>query len=82
MTAFSPDMQEMHYRHESRRARFADFCAYAGINSRYERKGQRAFNALCELRPDLSAQVRGTNLDPFYTDSVLPSFYEWVGNNW
>lgn len=50
-----------------------------------ERYGQAAFNVLAEIRPDLSEQIRGTALDPFYWldgDSRLVLFFEWVDDNW
>lgn len=43
-----------------------------------QREGQRAFNALYAIRPDLAEQVRGTDLDPFYDDSRLPDFHAWL----
>lgn len=48
-----------------------------------QRDGQFAFNLLCDVRPDLSEQIRGgTDLDPFYRDENLPAFWEWLRNNW
>jgi hypothetical protein len=41
-----------------------------------ERKGQRYFNALYALRPDLADQIRATLADPFYRDTKLPAFFE------
>ena len=46
------------------------------------RHGQAAFNVLRTVREDLASQVHRSSRDPFYNDSKLPSFYEWVGNNW
>lgn len=46
------------------------------------RMGQTAFNVLVNVRPDLSEQVRGTDLDPFYKDDRLLAFYQWVEENW
>ena len=42
------------------------------------REGQAAFNALFELRQDLSEQIRTTDLDPFYRDDRLPAFWAWL----
>ena len=47
-----------------------------------ERAGQAAFNVLVEARPDLSEQIRTTDLDPFYHDDRLPAFYNWLFYNW
>ena len=48
-----------------------------------ERKGQAAFNLLAEVRPDLSEQVCGTEMDPFY-DAVgsWQKFYQFLEENW
>lgn len=46
------------------------------------RLGQSYFNVLSELRPDLSEQLRGTKLDPFHIDSVLPLFNVWLLDHW
>lgn len=42
------------------------------------REGQRAYNQLREKRPDLATRILGTELDPFYIDSRLPAFREWL----
>ena len=42
------------------------------------RHGQSLFNALHDLRPDLANKVRGTALDPFYGDHVIPEFLSRV----
>lgn len=43
------------------------------------RKGQKAFNALYEVRADLADQIRSNSeLDPFYRDENLPAFYLWL----
>lgn len=46
------------------------------------RVGQTAFNVLWEHRPDLSEQLRATELDPFRNDAVLPRFFHWVRSRW
>lgn len=51
-------------------------------HSGFERCGQSAFNVLYKLRPDLSEQVRGTHIDPFYDTSNLSNFFDWVKENW
>jgi len=42
------------------------------------RKGQRAFNTLCSLQPRLANEVRGTDIDPFYSDERLKVFIPWA----
>lgn len=47
------------------------------------RWGQTLFNVLAECRPDLSEQVRSTDLDPFYmTATEVPKFSEWLKAHW
>jgi len=46
------------------------------------RLGQTAFNVLYEQRPDISEQIRATDIDPFYNDSRLPKFFEKVADLW
>ena len=46
------------------------------------RKGQAYFNVLSDVRPDLSEQIRGTALDPYYKDYVAPEIIAFVQNNW
>lgn len=58
------------------------FPSFAEYHEAIWRKGQFAFNKLAQLRPDLSEQIRGSKLDPFYDDDVLPAFFEWVEANW
>lgn len=52
------------------------------------RPGQTMFNVLSEKRPDLSEQIRGQELDPFYADhspkrrEKITAFLDWVRENW
>lgn len=46
------------------------------------RQGQAAFNTLYAVHPQLAEAVHFTDIDPFYNDSVLPDFYEWVNDHW
>jgi hypothetical protein len=46
------------------------------------RKGQTYFNYLTVFDPSLSKKVSMTENDPFYDDSRLPAFLQWVGENW
>ena len=51
-----------------------------------ERYCQAMFNHLSDLRPDLSEQVRGTDMDPFYcaspTNPRWDRFVEFIETNW
>ena len=54
-----------------------------------QRAGQASFNVLAQLRPDLSEDIRGTLLDPFYLRSsnvrdrvLLKEFFLHIKNNW
>ena len=46
------------------------------------RVGQRAFNLLSRLRPDLSTMVAGSDFDPFHDDSRLCLFYDFIMRHW
>jgi hypothetical protein len=52
------------------------------------RPGQVMFNVLSEQRPDLSEQIKQTDLDPFYADhhphrrEMITAFLGWVRENW
>jgi len=47
-----------------------------------QRQGQAYFNMLYEKRPDLSEQIRGTDLDPFYEEFVSGDCIAFVKSNW
>lgn len=38
------------------------------------RKGQNYFNALYETYPEIANRIRGTSVDPFYSDDRIESF--------
>lgn len=46
------------------------------------RFGQGLFNYLSFRREDLSEQVRGGAIDPFYNNHRVPDFLSWVQKNW
>ncbi len=46
------------------------------------RTGQAAFNVLFIHRRDLSEQIRGTELDPFYAREIPTEFCVWVNAQW
>ena len=51
------------------------------IGSR-QRQGQAYFNMLHTYRPDLSEQIRSTDLDPFQKDYVPGEVIAFVQSNW
>jgi hypothetical protein len=56
---------------------FIEHCGYAkGLNPEW-RHGQTYFNELYKLNPKLADFIRGTEADPFYQDSRLPSFPDY-----
>ena len=61
---------------------YLDTVVEEGVRYPTHRRGQMLFNVLHEHRPDLSGQVRGTALDPFYTDAKVDTFLEFVERNW
>lgn len=61
---------------------FNDYVAAIASPPDGQRHGQWAFNVLAFERPDLEVQIRSGPLDPFFSDAVLPEFYEWVERNW
>lgn len=48
------------------------------------RRGQFAVNLLSQVRYDLYELLTetGPGVDPFYNDTLIPSFLVWVGENW
>ena len=50
--------------------------------NRHERRGQAYFNALEDVDPGLADLARGTARDPFYDDTILDAFLQWVAGNW
>jgi len=46
------------------------------------RVGQTLFNILHQLAPDLAEEIRGAAIDPFYQDSRIPKFLEYIKKNW
>jgi hypothetical protein len=60
---------------------FGDYLA-ALAKVEHQRRGQLFFNRLSRYRPDLSSQIRGTDLDPFYDDNNLPGAVDFCDNNW
>lgn len=51
-----------------------------------ERYGQAMFNHLCDVRPDLSEQVRATDMDPFHVERLndprWDRFVTFLEANW
>jgi hypothetical protein len=46
------------------------------------RLGQTYYNVLDDIRPDLNASIVGTHGDPFYTDSNIKRYLDFVATNW
>lgn len=46
------------------------------------RYGQTLFNCLWKARPDISEQLRGHRLDPFYTTDVQPETFTFIQERW
>ena len=42
------------------------------------RKGQSLFNALHDLNPELANSIRCGDIDPFYDDSRISLFLDWL----
>lgn len=47
-----------------------------------QRVGQAVFNLLDKVRPDLALMVNNSDYDPFFDDSRLPLFYDFLFRNW
>ena len=47
-----------------------------------QRPGQATFNVLAAVRPDLSEQIRATELDPFYLADRLDATCQWIEKHW
>lgn len=58
------------------------FLAWSKGHSAELRPGQRAFNLLVSMRPDLAEKIRSGPLDPFHDDQVLPSFFAFIIKEW
>lgn len=55
---------------------------YALLNNREQRRGQAYYNYLSSVRMDLTNNIMGTKLDPYYDNSRLNDFLEYVKRNW
>ena len=55
---------------------------YAVSNNKEQRRGQAYFNHLDKHRKDITFNIIGTKLDPFYDNSRLNDFLEYVKKNW
>lgn len=62
--------------------RYLDRVHYQGLRNPNWRVGQTYFNVLSEVHPALAERVRGTLVDPFYSDSVVPEFLSHVQGLW
>lgn len=55
---------------------------YVIANSKEQRRGEAYHNYLSSVRMDLTNNIMGTKLDPFYDDRRIPDFIEYVKRNW
>jgi hypothetical protein len=55
---------------------------YAVSNNKEQRRGQAYYNCLASVRMDLTNNIMGTKLDPFYDNNRLNDFLEYVKKNW
>ena len=46
------------------------------------RKGQTYFNVLATWNPPAAERVRGSLVDPFYSDEIVPEFLEHTAKIW
>ena len=46
------------------------------------RLGQYFFNMLCEVRPAIAEQLRGSMLDPFYKERITQVVSDFVRERW
>jgi hypothetical protein len=46
------------------------------------RTGQAYFNELVRHHPKLAETVRGTDIDPFYNDAIIPEFLDNIAKQW
>lgn len=46
------------------------------------RLGQIFFNKLCEIRPNIANELRGSMLDPFFKERITNVVSEFVRERW
>lgn len=46
------------------------------------RLGQIYFNELCNVRPHIAEQLRGSMLDPFFKQRITQVVHDFVKNHW
>jgi hypothetical protein len=44
----------------------------------YMREGQYLFNSLHTFDPTFADEIRGTDLDPFYDDAIIPATWDAI----
>ena len=54
----------------------ADYAAMPSL-----RKGQAYFNALSAINPELTKEITGTDADPFYDNSKIGRFFQFIYSN-
>ena len=55
---------------------------YAVKNNKEQRRGQAYFNCLDSIRKDITFNIVGTKLDPFYDNARINDFLDYVKRNW
>lgn len=52
------------------------------LSNKDQRRGQAYYNSLQSIRMDLTSDIVGTKLDPFYDNARLNEFLDYVKKNW
>ena len=47
-----------------------------------QRQGQFYYNLLDDLRPEVAAKLRGSGIDPFYSELVIQAVHDYVETVW
>ena len=47
-------------------------------DNKYMRRGQSLYNHLHDINPELANSINNTELDPFYVQSRIPTFLEFI----
>jgi hypothetical protein len=55
---------------------------YYGSHRNEQRFGQAVFNVLHSMRPDIADELRGTEIDPYYQESVPEGVWAFIKARW
>lgn len=59
--------------------RWAEYLTAVATNSGDSyRRGQKMFNVLWEMEPEIANEIRGTDVDPFNDDSKIGDFLKEI----